>query len=92
VTTIDHLVSARGLNQVDFIKMDIEGSEQQALAGASGTLMQFKPRLAIASYHRIDDHLRIPEIVLKANPAYRFASVGCRLDLGAVVPLTLMFR
>lgn len=92
LTTIDLLVPARGLSKVDFIKMDIEGSERQALAGARRTLMQFKPRPAIASYHRIDDHLRIPEIVLQANPAYRSAQVGCRLDLGAVVPLTLMFR
>ena len=92
LTTIDLLVSVRGLNKVDFIKMDIEGSERQALAGARRTLMQFKPRLAIASYHRIDDHLRIPEIVLQANPAYRSARVGCRLDVGAAAPLTLMFR
>jgi FkbM family methyltransferase len=36
----------------DFIKMDIEGAEPQALAGARRLIEQFRPRLSISAYHR----------------------------------------
>ncbi len=92
VTTIDRLVSELHLGSVDLIKMDIEGSEPQALSGASQTLKKYKPRLAIASYHTNDEYRRISETVLKANPAYRSTHLGCRVDLGYSVPLTMMFN
>ncbi|MGU3537845.1 FkbM family methyltransferase [Methylobacterium sp. A54F] len=40
---IDGLVAERGLTRLDFIKMDIEGFEQEALAGAGETLDRFAP-------------------------------------------------
>jgi FkbM family methyltransferase len=91
VTTIDEIVSTLRLERVDFIKMDIEGAEQQAVSGARNTLLRHKPKLAIASYHRISDHLEIPRLVLEANPAYRSIKVGCRLDLDTTVPLNMFF-
>ena len=65
LTTIDKLVEDLNLDRVDFIKMDIEGAEQRALAGAQHTLRTYKPRLAIASYHLEDDQIKIPEIVAR---------------------------
>jgi FkbM family methyltransferase len=91
VTTVDRLVSDLHLSSVDLIKMDIENAEPQALSGASETLKKFKPRLEIASYHTFDEYRRISETVLRANPGYRSTNVGCRVDLGYSVPLTLMF-
>ena len=35
-----------------FIKMDIEGAEPQALAGARQLIERYRPRLAISAYHR----------------------------------------
>jgi FkbM family methyltransferase len=92
VTTIDHLAAEAGLNSVGFIKMDIEGAEPQALAGAAETLRKFRPALAIAAYHRPDDHRKVVAIVQKSNPLYRATAVGCRVDLGTSVPLTMMFE
>jgi FkbM family methyltransferase len=40
---------------VDFLKMDIEGAESQALAGCREILHKFRPDLAIAAYHRPQD-------------------------------------
>jgi hypothetical protein len=50
-TTLDDLISELRLPQLDLIKMDIEGSEIEALKGAVNTLTTLKPHLAIASYH-----------------------------------------
>lgn len=70
--SLDDYVQERGLNTVDFIKMDIEGGERDALLGAQRTLSTLKPRLAIAIYHRFDDLFVLPELILRANPNYRF--------------------
>lgn len=51
VTTIDAYREKHGLGDVDFIKMDIEGAEEQALRGAFRTLRDCRPKLSIASYH-----------------------------------------
>jgi FkbM family methyltransferase len=47
LTTIDKLAADLRLARVDFIKMDIEGAEKQALEGGRQTIKKFKPRLAI---------------------------------------------
>lgn len=41
--TIDDIVAEHELSRVDLIKLDIEGFEQDALAGARGTLARFDP-------------------------------------------------
>lgn len=68
--TIDDIVARLGLDHVDFVKMDIEGAERQALIGAQKTMKQFKPRMAICTYHLPDDRDVIPDIILKACPDY----------------------
>ena len=60
---LDAIVARFGLPRVDFIKMDIEGSEKQALAGAAQTLKRFKPRMALAAYHKPEDPAAIPALV-----------------------------
>jgi FkbM family methyltransferase len=70
--SIDALVERGVVNRVDFIKLDIEGSELSALHGAEATLRRFRPRLAIAAYHRRDDLLTIPEYIHGLNLGYRF--------------------
>ena len=50
ITTIDRVVADLQLARVDFIKMDIEGSEVPALRGSVDTLRRFKPRVAVGTY------------------------------------------
>lgn len=54
--TIDAI--AKG-EKIDFIKMDIEGAEVKALAGAKETLRKYKPKLDICSYHNEADEQKI---------------------------------
>jgi len=42
------------LDRLDFVKMDIEGAELEAMSAAGETRARFKPRYAIASYHPLD--------------------------------------
>lgn len=69
--TIDRFVEQGGLKRVDFIKMDIEGAERSALAGARRTIERFKPKLAISVYHSIEDLLTIPHLIRTMNPGYK---------------------
>ncbi|UCG69090.1 MAG: FkbM family methyltransferase [Thermoplasmata archaeon] len=54
VTTLDDFVKEYSLNRINFIKMDIEGAEIEALKGSANTLREFDVNLAIASYHEVD--------------------------------------
>ena len=91
ITTIDLIVERLRLTRLDFIKMDIEGSEPYALAGARETLKRFKPRLAVGTYHRPGDLEAIPRIVLEANPSYQVVASRCRVKDGTVTPHLLYF-
>lgn len=70
--TIDDLVNKGAIKSVDFIKLDIEGSELACLKGAQESIRRFKPKLAIASYHRPEDMWELPLFIHGINPAYRF--------------------
>lgn len=54
-----------------FIKMDIEGAEKNALKGAKHTIVRYKPKLAIAAYHKPEDIWELPELILKMRPDYK---------------------
>jgi len=70
-TTIDDY--AKSMRRLDFIKMDIEGAEMAALAGAVDAVREFRPRLAISGYHKPEDLWEIPARILELNPGYRLA-------------------
>lgn len=71
LSTLDTLVAAKTVERVDFIKMDIEGSELQALHGSVETLRRFRPRLALSLYHRPEDFYTIPEFLDSLGLGYR---------------------
>lgn len=93
VTTIDALVENHKLRAVDFIKFDIEGSEQQALRGAARVLPRFHPRLAVSSYHKKGDPSAICSLVWGMHPGYLVSSKErLRGPEGADVPKVLFFH
>jgi FkbM family methyltransferase len=47
LVTLDDWVESEGLSRLDFIKLDIEGAEPHALAGARRTIARFRPALLI---------------------------------------------
>jgi FkbM family methyltransferase len=52
--TIDSFQKQAQLDRLDFIKMDIEGAEIEAMDGLVEVLEKFKPNFAIASYHWVN--------------------------------------
>jgi hypothetical protein len=92
VTTIDTLVKELHLPRVDYVKMDIEGSEREALRGAHNTLRTFKPRLMLDMYHRPDDPGVLPALIQDANAAYVSTCGPCEMDNGQLTPHVTFFR
>ena len=70
--SIDDYRNSENLSRIDFIKMDIEGAELNALKGAEETIKQFKPKLAIALYHSTAEFESIPRYINELNLGYKF--------------------
>lgn len=70
--SIDDLVTNKNIKNVDYIKMDIEGAELNALKGAMNTIIRDKPKLAISLYHSLQDFVTIPAFIKSLDLEYRF--------------------
>ena len=67
--TIDEVLNG---DKATYIKMDVEGAEYKSLIGAQNTIKKYYPKLAISVYHKRDDIWKIPMLLLKYNPNYKF--------------------
>ncbi len=54
----------------NFVKMDIEGSEKEAIRGARNILSDHAPDLAVCLYHRPGDLWEIPLLINEITPSY----------------------
>ena len=89
--SIDELAQELKLGRVDFVKMDIEGAESEALHGVRQTLQQWRPRMAISAYHLKGDPGRIASIVWESRSDYRIGSKDVIQMPHGVVPKVLFF-
>lgn len=69
VTSLDESCFGFATN---FIKMDIEGAEPEAINGAKKIIQTYKPILAISIYHEPAHLWSIAEQILAINPNYEF--------------------
>ena len=68
---LDDFIKEKGLKKVDFIKIDVEGSERYLLEGAEKTIKRFKPKIAVCTYHLKDDPEVIERILRTFVPEYK---------------------
>lgn len=54
-----------------FIKMDIEGAEEEAINGARRIIKANRPKLAICIYHSNEDMVRLPLLIKEFVPEYK---------------------
>jgi len=71
VYSIDDFIAENKLSKIDFIKMDIEGWELDALKGAENCLKSCKPKLAVCVYHKPEDLLNIVNYLKQIVPGYQ---------------------
>lgn len=95
---MDKLVADLKLDRVDFIKMDIEGAEVQALEGGVTTIETFRPVMAIATEHTSDilrNTQQVLDLVAKMKPRYspncEYCLWGSRIP-SIIYPEVIYFR
>jgi FkbM family methyltransferase len=69
--SIDDYIRQVGAS-VNFLKLDIEGAELNALRGAEQTIRAFRPKLAVCLYHSLADFIRIPMYLERLRLGYQF--------------------
>ena len=55
----------------NYIKFDVEGAESEAILGAKQTILDSKPKMKIACYHRSEDYYQIPLEVFAIRDDYK---------------------
>ena len=68
IVKIDDILSDK---VVTFIKMDIEGSELEALEGAKEVICNNSPKLTISAYHKLEHLWEVPLFIKSLNSNYK---------------------
>ena len=76
---------------VTYLKVDVEGAEEEVLRGARQVVAQDQPALALAVYHHPADLWQLPLLVAELCPAHtfllrRYAQCGFETVLYAIPP------
>jgi FkbM family methyltransferase len=67
VTTVDSICKNEN---IDYIKMDVEGSESKAILGADNIIRKNHPDLAVSVYHRVGDIFKLINLIHSNYPWY----------------------
>lgn len=67
---LDSYVEQKNLPRVDYIKLDIEGSELDMLHGATKTISRWKPKMAVSVYHKPEDLWTLPTYIKSLRADY----------------------
>ena len=86
--TIDDTLRKLGIDRLDFINMDIEGGERQAIAGARETIARYDPKIVACVHHLPGDREIIPQLLLDIHPDYRWRTTTFK---GFFLPASLKY-
>jgi len=71
-TSIDAFVRGAGITKLDFIKLDLEGADFEAIKGAAETIHSHRPQIAVCMYHRLEHYYEIPLFIASHAADYLF--------------------
>lgn len=60
VVSLDEFIKEHNLESLDFLKLDVEGSEFEIIKGAIKSIKKNRTQLAISIYHSSEDFFQIP--------------------------------
>lgn len=86
ITTVDELI----INQkrpLTYLKADLEGHERPMLAGARESISHYRPKIAITTYHKQNDHKFFMSFLESLNLGYQFKCRGIEERWGQPVML-----
>lgn len=86
IETIDNLFFKKN-KRITYIKADLEGYETKMLSGAQLTIKNYRPTLAITTYHNPEDVNLITSFLRNICPEYIFLIKGIESKFGAPVML-----
>lgn len=66
--TVDGILGGEG---ADFLKFDVEGTEEAAIEGAKQTIKKYKPKMLVSCYHKCEDMFALPIKVLNIRSDYK---------------------
>ncbi|MEI6916140.1 MAG: FkbM family methyltransferase [Armatimonadota bacterium] len=89
VLTIDAWAHISGIERVDYIKIDAEGSDLAVLKGAEGTLRCFRPSIAVTTYHLPGHCEEITDFILSLDAGYIVHAKGVVAENGIPRPVML---
>ncbi len=83
------LDSYLGGQQVDYIKLDVEGAEMAVLQGAAQTIKRHRPQLAVSIYHSPEDFFQIPLWIFSMCKEYLFFLESYSPSLGEKILIAI---
>lgn len=75
IDTIDNFCNVNNIIP-SYLKVDVEGYELELLKGACNVIKQFKPRIAITTYHKKNHDNEIENLLLRYNSNYNILKKG----------------
>jgi FkbM family methyltransferase len=76
MAAVDSLVASGRMKAPTLIKMDVQGAEMKVLRGAERVIKEFKPRMAVTTYHNPMDATEILDFCLALRPDYKYILKG----------------
>ena len=61
-----------GHKKVDFIKLDIEGNEKNALIGAKNVIRNHLPLICLSAYHKPEDIWELADVINDISNRYSY--------------------
>ncbi len=84
--TLDSQLQSLGVSKVDFIKVHVEGAENQVLRGARETIARIHPRIAVPAFHTPDDVEDLSLTLKAASADYQFRHSKCIVEYSRIRP------